>query len=212
MAILLNFVSAFPDAVSKTPAIKIVVAPFHYIEELDVKASDELLLREHLIAAMSGSAQWNLTLIEDSLSGKFPVLDREQLRLLGSRHHADYVLSGEMVLADVASWAISFEVLSMRSLQFDTTFNADPQTFQMTGSIEIVIRAGLIEKMLERIQSYILSLQPGLPWWKKPKALIAMGMLGVASVAYVSYEIFRDKEKPKPVEQPDLPVSPDPPK
>lgn len=209
--ILIVFI-VYPEILSaKLPKVKIVLSPLRYLKESDVEARDEILVRKSLRKRIINSNQWNVSVIDDSSTMDLSRVDRNQLRLLGIKYDADFVISGQMDVIDEDNWAISFEVISSKSTDLDTTFNADPSSFKMKGELDEIIQAGFIEKMHGMIQSYILSVKQKTSWWKKSQVLIAGSMLGTITIGYIVTEILHKKKHENQKEEKNLPVSPDPP-
>lgn len=190
--------------------LKIVVVPFVYLKESDVTAADEQLLRISLRDTLRNSTRLQISLVDETLTHVADRIDRTELRSLGTKNQADFVISGEMDVIAEDYWAISIEIISAKSAEYDSTFNADPSLFKMQGSLHEIIQAGFIEKMDEMIQSYLLSIKIAVPWWKKTKFLIPAGMVGTATITYIVIELLQKKKTTTNGEK-DLPVSPDPP-
>ena len=194
------------------PKITLVLTPINFLRESTITPADELALRNRLRDALLESDRWELALIDDSLSMFGPQMDRASLHALGTKHRADFVLSGQMDVIDDTFWAISFVLISTHSAEFDSTFNADPSVFNLTGRLPDILQSDFIDQMRDMLQAHILAARPVTPWWKKGKVLIPASMISAATLGYIVTEWIRNGRSDSNGEGPDLPVSPDPPR
>lgn len=212
-SVLINFLAisiyVTPISLLHSAERSLCVAHMNYLSGSSVTPQIEALVRTTLIEALSQNPGFDIEIKQ--LTRTINTLHTHQDSIKSLVRESRFLLTGQIDIIGQTSWILSFSIMDLKIPGRDTTFNANADEFNLEGTLDDILKSGVLRGMSEKIVTYLNSQSGREIWWKSPRTLIAGGMVGASIVGYIIYEAVNSGKNSKSDEDTDVPFPPGPP-